>query len=60
MFETMQRQVMVPRVLIYDALISACETGQAPERALQVFDAMHSQGMVPVIITYNAPLSACE
>ena len=41
-------------------MISACEKGKQPERALEVFQAMQRQGVVPNVITYNAVISACE
>ena len=44
----------------YSALISACEKGKQPERALKVFDAMVEQGVVPNSITCDALISACE
>ena len=42
---------MVPNVIIYSALISACEKGKQPERVLELFEAMQQQGVVPNIIT---------
>ena len=42
----------------YSALISACEKGKQPERALELFEAMQRQGLVPDVITYNALISA--
>ena len=51
---------MVPDVVTFNALISACEKAKQPERALEVFDAMQQQGVVPNVITYNALISACE
>ena len=51
---------MVPDIITYSALISACEKGKQPERALQLFEAMKQQGMVPNVITYNTLISACE
>ena len=56
----MQRQGLVPDVITYNALISACEKGKQPERALELFEAMQRQGLVPNVITYNALISACE
>jgi pentatricopeptide repeat protein len=44
----MQRQGVVPNVITFNALISACEKGQEPERALELFEAMQRQGVVPV------------
>ena len=45
---------MVPNVITYNAMISACEKGKQPERALELFDAMKQQSMVPDVMTYNA------
>ena len=41
-------------------MISACEKGKQPERALQLFEAMKQQGVVPDEITYSALISACK
>ncbi len=51
---------MVPNIVTYSALISACGHGKQPERALEVFQAMQRQGMVPDIITDSAVIIACE
>ena len=56
----MQRQGLVPSAITYDALISACEKGKQPERALELFEAMQRQGVVADKITYKALMSACE
>jgi pentatricopeptide repeat domain-containing protein 1 len=55
----MERQGVMPNVITYNALISACEKGKQPERALEVFEAMQRQGVVPGVITYSALISAC-
>ena len=52
----MQRQGIVPDVITYNALVSACEKGKQPERAFKVFHAMQRQGVVLDVIdaiTYN-------
>ena len=41
-------------------MISACEKGKEPMRALKIFQAMLEQGVVADAITYNALISACE
>ena len=46
----MQRQDVVPNVTTYSALISACEKGKQPERALELFEAMQRQGVVPNVM----------
>ena len=48
---------MVPDVITYSTLISACEKGKQPQRAQEVFEAMQAQGEVPNIITYSALIS---
>ena len=45
---------MVPNVITYNALISACEKGKQPERALELFEALQQQGVLPNVITYGA------
>ena len=50
----------MPTFITYSALISACEKGKQPERALEVFEAMQLQGIVPNVITCNALISTCE
>ena len=47
-------------MITYSALISACEKGKQPERALELFEAVMQQCDVPNLITYNALISACE
>ena len=51
---------MVPEVITFSALISACEKGKQPGRALELFEAMQRQGVVPDVITYNALINACD
>ena len=53
----MKWQGVVPNVITYSALISACEKGKQPERALELFEAMKRQGVVPDVITYSALIS---
>ena len=50
----MQRQEMLPNVVIYNALISTCDKGQAPDH-----QAIQRQGMLHNVITYSALISAC-
>merc|ERR1712083_570463 len=40
----------------YSALISACEKGSLPQRALELFDAMQQKGLPPNCATYCALL----
>jgi len=51
---------LVPNVITYNALISACGKGKQPERALELFEAMQRQGLVPNVITSNALMCASE
>ena len=51
---------MLPATITYNALISACEKGKHPERALKVFEAMEQQGVVSNAVTCSALISACE
>ena len=55
----MQQKGVVPTIFTYSALISDCEKGKQPERALEVFQAMQRQGVVPDVIKYSAVVSAC-
>ena len=59
-FHHMKQKGVVPNVITYNALISACEKGKQPEQAMEVFKAMQQQGVVPDVITYSALISACE
>ena len=44
-FEEMNLQGVVPDVITYDALISACEKGEQPERALKNFEDITQRGL---------------
>ena len=48
------------QLIMKNIVISACEKGKQPERALEIFDMMQQQGIVPNVITYNALISAFE
>jgi len=41
----MKQQGIVSNAITYNALISACEEGKRPLRALEIFEAMEQQGM---------------
>jgi len=56
----MLHQGLLPNVLTYSALISACEKGALPQRALELLETMRHQGLLPNVITYSALISACE
>ena len=47
-------------MITYSALISACEKGDQPERALEMLEIMQQQGVVPGAITFNTLISTCE
>jgi len=51
---------IIPDVITYSALISACEKGGQAELALKIFDDMRADGIIPNVITYSALISACE
>ena len=56
----MVQQAVVPTIITYAALISACQKSKESEQALEIFVAMSEQRMVPNAITYNAMMTACE
>jgi len=56
----MQWQGLVPDVIPYTALISACEKSKQPEQVTRLHEAIQWQGMVPNVITYGTLISACE
>ena len=56
----MQYKGLLPAVITYNALISACEKGTLPQRALQLLETMRDHGLLPNLITHNAATSACE
>ena len=56
-FEAMQQQQgVMPDVITYSALTSACEKGKQPERALELFEARQ----LSVHVSFNAAIGACE
>jgi len=54
------RQGLVPNVVTFNALISACEKALETVQALETLDAMLRSGAVPDMIVYNALVKACE
>ncbi len=48
----MQKEGMAANVIIYSALISACEKGEQAKQALTLFEAMKRQGVVPNLEIY--------
>ena len=59
-FVAMKQQRLVPDVIAYSALISACEKAKQFKMALEIFAAMKQQVVVPNVITYSALISSCE
>ena len=51
---------MLPNVIAYSALVSACEKGNQPDQALELFLMMTQDGVPPNVITYSALISTCE
>ena len=56
----MQQKTLVPDVMTYSALISACEDDKRLEQALGLFDALEQQSVVPNVITYSALITVCK
>ena len=52
-----EQQGVVPTVITYSALISACKKGT---QVLGVLQTMQRQGVVPMVISYSALISARE
>ena len=50
---------MVPETIIQTALISVCDKGRQPERALELFEAMKQQGVGPDAIAMDALVLTC-
>jgi len=57
------RETVTPNVIIFNALISACEKAGRTDDALQMFADLEegrlARGVTPNTITYNAVISAC-
>ena len=52
----MRRQSVLPNVLAYDALISACDKVKQHELAVEAVEALQRQGVMPEIPTYTVLL----
>ena len=50
----------MPKVITYNAAISACEKGQKPHQALHLLQELQLRGLLPNVIPYSAAISACE
>ena len=55
----MWQQGMMPDVITYGSLTSACGNGLLCGQVLEVLRAMQQQGVVPDMTTYNALIRAC-
>jgi len=58
--EEMRRKDPEPDVIIYSAVISACEKGQQPERALELLEEMRQERLEANASTFRAVISAGE
>ena len=56
----MLHQGLLPDVLAYNALISACEKATEPGRAVNVSATIPRPAMKPDLVSYTALVSACE
>ena len=54
----MHKQAIVPCVITFNILISACGKSNQLKQALEVFAAMKQHGVVPNVVTFNALISA--
>lgn len=51
---------LVPNIITYNAVISACEKGRRLPEALEVFCQMQDRRTRADLCTYNALISTCE
>ena len=58
--DTLQQHAMLPDVINYTPLISACEKGIQAKQAAEVFGAMQQHAIMPNVITYSVLISTCE
>ena len=56
----MQQQGVMPNVITYSALISACEKGKQPEQALGLLQEMVDQLLTPNVVSFSAFISTSE
>lgn len=50
----MKQQEVVPNVITFTALISACEKDKRPEHGVYFYETMKQQGVLPNLATYHA------
>ena len=55
----MMEEDVLPKVNMYNALISACTKGKVPGQALEVFLAVQRGGVVPDVLMYAASICTC-
>ena len=56
----MQQQGLMPDVITYNALISACEKSRQPGQALEVLHALQQQSLVPNLVSWDSLVLACS
>jgi len=49
--QAIHTQELLPNEITYGALVNACEKGQQPEQAWEIFQAMQRQDIMPNSIT---------
>ena len=60
-FASMEHQRLQPDVITYSSLISVCEKGKNPERAMKIFASMeHERVQTDLIGTQVASLWMCK
>jgi pentatricopeptide repeat protein len=47
-------------VITYSTVISTCEKGKHPKKALELYGEMLQMGLAPNVTTYRAAISKCE
>ena len=55
-----QQTAVLPDVVSYLAVISACDKGQQWQLVLGLLTVMQQTAVLPIVISYNAAISACE
>jgi len=56
----MKSHAIVPNVITFGAVISACGKGSQTDQAVRIFQALKEQCVVPNLIIYNAVVSVFE
>ena len=55
----MQAKGLAPDVIAYSAAFSACEEGQQPHTAMNLFTSMQPKDLTPDLVTHREASSAC-